>query len=216
MLKKIVVLSSYLFINLSFATDDIPTKVAQHFRKISRPTSSSNAFEHWTYNTAGFAAIHCWNALNRSTPLPKDLSEFKVTRPGNWTLPDDSKQLCKSVALKGIAPICTHSSLWAKDVNRVFTLPKEYIQVYKGAPLVVEGILGCYLNEDQVGKQAYAGPINAEWSEVPKSKNLQLVSGPKTVEAGTIIITAPHVRGLSGKEYREPRTAIVINKDGSF
>ena len=131
---------------------------------------------------------------------------------GSWKLPEENKnlKLCQSLATQGIKPICTHSTLWAKNVKRRTDLPLDYLQVHKNTPLVVEGTLGCYLNLEQVDKQIYAGSLSASWSEKAAMKTINLSSGPKNMESGTVIITAPHVPGLDGNEYQEPRMAIIV------
>ncbi len=144
--------------------------------------------------------------------MPKKLKDFKPHGSGSWTLPTDEKtsKLCKSLANNGIRAICTHSTVWAKNIKRDTTYPLSYLQVYKNKPLDVEGTFGCYLNSDQVDKQIYVGPTKATWSEKPTNKELNLSGRAKTVEAGTVLISAPGVEGLDGAAYCEPRMTVVV------
>lgn len=208
------IISLLPMLSLALTQDEIADKVISQFSKLPVPNKSANTFEKWSYDTSGLAAIHCWQSLKKGSAIPVILKSFKPTMDGSWRSPENKTtlKLCESLANKGIKPICTHSILWAKNVKRRPDLPLDYLQVYKNKPLEIEGTLGCYLNVDQVDKQIYAGSLLATWSEKPVMKSINLADGPKNLEAGTLIITAPHVFGLNGNDYREPRLTIVISE----
>lgn len=191
---------------------NVAEKVALEFSKLKVPGKSENSFEHWTYNTALFSTTHCWMTLIKGVQLPKVLVNSKVTTPGTWSQPStkDNLKTCQSLADKGIKPVCTYSTLWIKNVKRQTDLPLNYLQVYKNKPIEVEGTLSCSLNSDQLNMQTYAGPLLGVWSEMPNMKSIQFPNGPRNLEAGTIMVTAPHAVNLMGKTYTEPRMTIVI------
>jgi hypothetical protein len=186
--------------------------VAAQFAKFPRPTASSTEFDHWVYNTLGFTAIHCWNEQHKGTALPKTVAAFKPTRDGTWTLPPDavSPALCRSVANNGVAPFCSSSFTWVAGVTAQHRLPNYYLQIRRGQPLKIEGTLTCHLNADQIHAQHYVGPLHGEWVEPARLKAVNLPDGPAQLEVGTVMLSAPGVKNISGQPYREPKTTVVF------
>lgn len=190
--------------------EELALKVAQQFSKVEKPLLSSPAFTHWVYNTASFTAIHCWKVLAKDKDLPAILKNSSNTASGSWTLPQRNRELCISIASKGFNPECQSSLVWIKGVQRKPGLPNDYIQVDAAKPLLAEGVLKCTMNADLIDPQSYAGPLTAEWSGPPTLKTINLLSGPRTLKAGTLIIKAPYARGIGGSPYREAKMAVII------
>lgn len=192
----------------------VAEKIFSHFSKLPQPKDNASEFEHWTYSTALFSTIDCWQNLNSSAPLPKLLSVSKPTQGGVWSLPSATETLkfCQSLAEHGIKPVCTNSFALAKGVERKPGLPSDYIQVYEVDPLQIEGTLSCYLTPDRIGKQEFAGKLNATWIEKPRIQKINFSNGPMDLMVGTIMISLPQAPGLNGQMYQEPKMAVVISK----
>jgi hypothetical protein len=150
-------------VSLALGPEEAVNKAVAQFAKLKVPGKGAHEFEKWTYDISGFTVLHCWHFVKKKGPFPKLLEDFKVTAAGTWTSPVKQKslKLCQSIAEKGIDPICTHSTLWVKNVKRQRDFPLDYLQVYKNKPIEIEGNLGCYLNADQIDKQNYIGPVSA-------------------------------------------------------
>lgn len=203
---------SFPAVALALSPGEIAEKVVSHYSKLPVPGESANEFEKWTYDISAFSAIHCWQSLKKDSAPPPIFKRGPI-RAGTWHLPgkNETAKICQSLADKGISPVCTHSTLWAKGVKRQTDLPLVYLQVYKGKPLEIEGVLSCYLNSDRIGEQSYVGPLSATWIQQPTMTTINLRGGSKNLETGTVMITAPHVPGFDGKEYREIRRAVLIS-----
>lgn len=192
---------------------DSAEKIAKEFSNLEKPTKKSTEFDHWKYNVMGQSAGYCWSKLKKNLPKPQKLSKYRPTKAGTFILPNTNEDLkfCESLANKGLKPVCTSSTLWVRDVKRKNDLPLDYLQVNKDKPVVVEGVIKCYLNQDQISMQTYVGPIKAEWKEKPSLKTLNTATGPKSVEFGTMMITAPNVPYIDGvSTYAEPKLAIIV------
>lgn len=212
-LITLTLLFSPTIFSQNVAVVDSAEKIAKEFSTMEKPNKKANEFDHWKYNTMAQAAAHCWVKFKKILPTPQKLAKYRPTKAGTFSLPGMSEDLkfCESLAIKGLKPVCTSSTLWVKDVKRRSDLPLDYLQVYKDKPVVVEGVIKCYLNQDQIGMQTYVGPITAEWKEKPSFKTLNTATGPKSVEFGTLMITAPNVPGIDGlSTYSEPRLAVVV------
>lgn len=99
------------------------------------------------------------------------IHDRNITRKGTYTLPRNDAELnkgCSSIASKGIAPICTHSTLWSAGPSATDGLPKDYLRVSSTSSVVeVLGSLGCYLNSDQIQVQSFSERLQAKWAGAP-------------------------------------------------
>lgn len=185
-------------------------QVVDQFKKLTRPGKGASEFTHWTYNTAAFTTAECWAAASPNQRNPA-LEGAGPTRGGAYTGPtdDERERTCASVARTGFAPVCTHSTVWAREAPAVSNLPSDYIS-FKGEPksLQVAGTLYCYMTPDRVQKQPFVAPFQAEWSQLPSTQNVNLPSGARTLQMGTVVLTVPGVPDMNGKPYREPRSAV--------
>ena len=191
-------------------TESLISKVLE----VEKPNSKSNAFAHWTYNTAIMTASYCWRKYaKKKSPIPS-VFDVGFTSAGVWRLTNKQKaeELCFSLATKGIHPICTHGQFWIANVKREPALPSHYLLIDKKHPLKkVEGVLTCYLNSDRIDQQSYVGPFTVEWLQKPSLKSINLPRGKEMREFGTVRITASDAPNFEGVvPYSNIRTAIYV------
>lgn len=181
------------------------------FEMIARPTKTSNPFEKWTYDIAGFTAEYCWSKATNNSQVPKSL-QIKPTAWGTFSYPEDNEveALCESIAKEGINPVCTNSSLWVANQKRSGKWSLDYLEAPKDySKIKIEGGLYCYLNSNQIQKQFYTANITTEWTQQPHQQSIMTKNGSKTVNLGNIMIKDKFAKGLDGKQYQEPRMVII-------
>lgn len=195
----------------AYADEVTLDKLAVQFAKIAKPDKKSSAFEHWKYNTFAQTILFCWGQEKKKKKMPDSLARYAPTSAGSFSLPTvkDTGVFCKSLAEKPLAPFCTTGIFWAKDVKRRNDLPLDYVQVAKKKELKIEGSLKCFLNKDQMNEQPYIGPLNAEWATPAKSQSINTPAGPKTLDVGTIMITAPGVLNSQQQPFSEIRMGVI-------
>jgi hypothetical protein len=188
--------------------------VVEQFTKLPVPDAKTDAFTAWSYDMAGFAATECWiGAYGSKKDFPASLAHVRPVSTGTYSYAPHERldAYCNSIATHGIAPVCTHSTLWIKGARRDARWPMEYLLVEDvNAPLEVQGTLGCYLNADQVNAQSFVEPLHATWLTPPHADIITRADGPQHVTMGNIMVTATTAKGLNGNTYQEPRIAIVV------
>lgn len=211
-----------LFSHLSLANvtkKDIAEGLALQFAKLKRPNNkivplskNYNPFKRWAYNTFAITVQECWFTLLPKKKMPTKLSSFQPTSGGVYGGIVSSK-LCKSLFKTGLKPVCRRASFWVKDVQKQKGLPSIYLQTYKNHPLIVKGVITCFLNKDRAQeKQSYVGFYKAEWVANSK-KGVININGPKEFIFGTLKITDKYAPNWEGKTpYKELRTTIIIKK----
>ena len=192
-------------------TLEVAQQVVDRVSQLPRPGRADSEFKHWTYNTAIFTAGDCWLNAAQGKPFPDVIAKFGPTRAGSHTGPtdDERERVCSSIAKNGLAPVCTHGTFWVENAPPAPLLPPYYL-AFQGDPNAVQvrGGLGCYLTADRAQKQTYIPKLTMEWSTPVRPQQVNLPSGTRTLNMGTVVVTAPDSVGMDGKPYQEPRNIV--------
>lgn len=192
-------------------TLEVAQQVIDRASQLPRPGRADSEFKHWTYNTALFTAGDCWLNAAQGKPFPAVIAKFGPTRAGSHTGPtnDERERVCSSIAKNGFAPVCTHGTFWVENGPPAPLLPPYYL-AFQGDPNAVQvrGALGCYLTADQAQKQTYIAQLTVAWATPVRPQQVNLPSGTRMLNMGTVMVTAPDSVGMDGKPYQEPRNIV--------
>ena len=192
---------------------DIAKQVVDKFTGLRRPTRSSSAFDHWTYNVALFTASSCWEAASSGR---KRALEVTPTTQGGFLAPTEAQlpDLCGSIAKFGIRPLCTHSSVWSTTEEfRDPSLPADFLYFKDDEKPAVKGVLGCFLNNERVQLQMFPVDFVAEWEHQPSRQRYfdRRVTNPTIMISGVVAYRPSSGVDERQHPYRELRTGVLVH-----